>query len=99
MKDIIEKAEEAQQTEISADRAFALTKHMSNWLKVSDIIYDPVTEEDTVLALLSYELKNRRRKYVADRIYSRYSNMRLQREQKELMECIRKLSLISESPT
>lgn len=91
MNNLTKYAETVAAKELSADYRIRLKRHMSNWIKVSDILYSNVTTEDKVLAMLSYELENRQRAYVIKRIYSRYSNLRMRRETEELQLCLKNL--------
>lgn len=68
-----------------------LQQSTSNWLKVSDIIYSEAITEDMILALLAYELDNRKRPYVVKRIYSRFSEIRRRRERVEIDICVNSL--------
>lgn len=90
---ILNKARYAMETEISPEYAQRLKKHLSNWLKTADVIYADCTAENLVLALLAYEIENRQRPYVIKRIHSRYSGLRLAREQAEIKQCIETLKL------
>ena len=84
MSTFIKQAMQIAAKTLSASERTQLRRLMSNWVKVSDILYKKDITEDTVLAMLSFELENQQRPYVISRIYSRYSTLRLRREQREL---------------
>lgn len=68
----------------SIEHRARLTRHMSNWVKVSDIAYSNVTTTARVFDMLCFELTTRQRPYIIKRLYSRYSNLRMQHELKEI---------------
>ena len=77
-------------TAVDGNRKYAtvLQRFMSNWVKVAAIIYSDSATDTSVLALLGYELKNKRRSYIIKRLYSRYSELRRKREVEEIREWI-----------
>lgn len=90
---IIYRAAVEMERQIDSDYSERLKAHLSNWIKVSDIIYSECTTEYMVLALLGYEIKNRQRPYVITRMHARYSYLRLKREKREVTECLERLGL------
>lgn len=61
-----------------------LKRSISNWMKVSDIIYTNATEED-LLVMMKIEKEGKNRSYIISRLHSRYNKMRVARERKELL--------------
>lgn len=73
-------------TAVDGNKKYAtiLQRFMSNWVKVAAIIYSDSATDTSVLALLGYELRNKRRSYIIKRLYSRYSELRRKREIAEI---------------
>jgi len=56
-----------------------MERKYSNWLKVSDIVYK-LTDTTQLIRMLQLELMGKRRRIILDRVYSRFSALRAQRE-------------------
>ena len=69
-------------------KAAKIKRSMSNWMKVADIIYEGVTEQD-LLIMLKIELTSKGREYVIQRLHSRYNAVRSKREKGELLAWMR----------
>lgn len=61
-----------------------LKRAISNWVKVSDIIYKEVSEED-LLVMMKIEKSGKNRNYILSRLHSRFCRLRMARERKELL--------------
>ena len=72
--------------EVSLDgvEVAGLRRSISNWMKVSDIIYTNATEKD-LLVMMKIEKEGKNRDYILTRLHSRYNKMRVARERKELL--------------
>lgn len=62
-----------------------LKRSISNWMKVSDIIYADATEDD-LLVMMKIEKEGKNRSYILSRLHSRFNKMRVNRERKELLK-------------
>jgi len=61
----------------------ARERQFSNWSKVAEAIYN--TESELfILQILQLELRGMRRRYVIERLYSRFSGLRARKERREL---------------
>ena len=87
MHDILQHAQALADKECTASLQTRLKRHMSNWIKISDILYSQSITEDTVLVMLAYELDNGQRPYIIKRLYSRYSSLRLKQERRIIQLC------------
>lgn len=61
-----------------------LKRSISNWMKVSDIIYTNASEED-LLVMMKIEREGKNRPYIIQRLHSRFNKMRVRRERQELL--------------
>lgn len=61
-----------------------LKRSISNWVKVSDIIYGNVSEHD-LLIMMKIEKSGKNRNYILSRLHSRFCRLRTSRERKELL--------------
>lgn len=62
-----------------------LRRSISNWVKVSDIIYDKEVTEKDLLVMMKIEKEGRNRNYILSRLHSRFCKMRTTRERLELL--------------
>lgn len=62
-----------------------LKRSISNWIKVSDIIYRDITEDD-LLVMMKIEKTGKNRHYILSRLHSRFCRMRATRERKDLLK-------------
>jgi hypothetical protein len=60
-------------------------RSISNWVKVSDMIYGDVTEAD-LLVMMKIEKCGKNRNYILSRLHSRFCRLRMTRERKELLK-------------
>ena len=58
---------------------------ISNWVKVSDLIYKDVSEKD-LLVMMKIEKTGKNRNYILSRLHSRFCRLRMARERKELLK-------------
>jgi hypothetical protein len=65
-------------------RVAKLKRAISNWVKVSDIIYKEITEQD-LLIMMKIEKAGKNRNYILSRLHSRYCRLRMARERKDLL--------------
>ena len=72
------------QVSLEGVKVAELRRSISNWVKVSDIIYADVTEDD-LLVMMKIEKEGKNRNYILSRLHSRYCKMRNTRERKELL--------------
>lgn len=56
-----------------------MQRKYSNWLKVSDTVYS-IVDATHLVRMLQLELMGKRRQIILDRVYSRFSALRAQRE-------------------
>lgn len=61
-----------------------LKRAISNWVKVSDLIYKEVSEED-LLIMMKIEKTGKNRNYILSRLHSRFCRLRMARERKDLL--------------
>lgn len=66
-------------------RVTELRRSISNWMKVSDVIYKNASEND-LLVMMKIEKEGKNRSYILSRLHSRYNKMRVNRERAELLK-------------